>query len=372
MSNWELYRLLCRIIGGLDDAALGKVIRCDAFPRLVALAGEYDLEPALAVRLNEQAALIPGIAAELNHQLQHALKENTQHKLQMIAQAVKVARVLNTVGIEPVFLKGTALLLGESQLPVGFRKQVDIDLLVAPEHIPEACEALTADGYLFYDFDSAQPEPFTDTAKALRLSTHHHHLPPLGRQEYGTLLELHKYPLPRRFQKHLTVADLLATSVTTESHGAKFLLPSPGFQLTHLVLGTFINDSYAARFDFPIRTGQDYLEIINNRAEPIKKTLTPSSASGLNSAMRVFEQLVSELMEPPTDKRLHSSPDIQQRLGLMERRFNSPTIAKLLDLQARWRYLGISLWYDSGKLPAYLKRRLQRHKPETTLISGEQ
>ena len=371
MSNWELYRLLCRIIGGLDDTALGAVIHRDAFPRLVALAGEYDLEPALAVRLNEQATLIPGIPVQLHDQLQQALQANTQHKLQMIAQAIKVARVLNSVGIEPVFLKGTALLLGESPLAVGFRKQVDIDLLVAPENIAAACEALTADGYFFYDFDRTEPEPFADTPTALELSAHHHHLPPLGKQGYGTLLELHKQPVRRRFQTQLSVARLLDTAILTQSHGAKFLLPAPAFQLMHLALGTFLNDSYAARFDFPLRAGQDYLEIIS-RGTPVSITQLPAlSGSRFGHAMQLFEQLVVELMAPHCSTRLYPACDIRNRLRIMEQRFNSRSIGRLLDLQARWRYLGLSLWYDSGKLPAYLNRMLQDRKPGKTTVIGE-
>ena len=87
--------------------------------------------------------------------------------------------------------------------------------------------------------------------------------------------------------------------------------------------------------------------------------------------MQLFEQLVVELMAPHCGTRLYPARDIRSRLRIMEQRFNSRPVGRLLDLQARWRYLGLSLWYDSGKLPAYLNRMLQDRKPGKTTVIGE-
>lgn len=350
MNNWDLFKLLCRIIGGQDSTALSIVIQKKALIRLVELAGEYELLPAVAARINEQRGLSSDIPAELNHQLQQSLKQNTGHKLQMIAQAVKVARVLNTAGIEPMFLKGTALLLADTQVPTGFRKQLDIDLLVAPQQIEAACEALKSDGYRFYDFEQSEPKLYSNINQAVQRSAHHHHLPEMGKQDYNTLLELHKEPLPRRFQKQLCTKNLLQAPIPVERHGARFYFPAAELQLMHLVLGSFVNDSYASAYNFPIRAGHDYIETAN------QGSIQEASMSKASKEIQVFEQLVVELMKLPEEKRLFPAIDVSRRLALMEKRFNSPATARLLAVQARWRHLGNALWYDAGKLPAYLLR----------------
>ena len=54
MTNWELFRQLCRIIGGQDDHALADTVAAGLFPALVDMAQRQDLLPALAVRCEEQ------------------------------------------------------------------------------------------------------------------------------------------------------------------------------------------------------------------------------------------------------------------------------------------------------------------------------
>lgn len=359
MTNWELFRNLCLIIGGQDSKALGEVIDQDGFPRLVKLAQDRELLPALATRLNEQANLKDRVPAEFYDQLQQALIENTQKKFQIMAQAIKLTRVLNAEGIEPLFLKGTAQLLTNPDVPVGFRKQVDIDLLVAPKQIDAACEAMKKDGYLFFDTRRPESETFTDTARAREISAHHHHLPPMGKPGYEATVELHKYPLRRRFQGALSREQMAQSAVAYESHGARFSIPSPGCQLLHLTLGEFIHDGYAARYEFPIRAGRDYIGILSQASGRSAAQLHVKSNHKFSTALPLFEQLVSELMGVPDGKRLYPSCRIRKRFNIMEQRLESSTIARMLDQQERWRYLALSLWYDRTKLPAYLRRRLQ-------------
>lgn len=69
--------------------------------------------------------------------------------MQISAQALKLTRQLNRAGIAPLFLKGTARLLTADDKKLGFRKQLDIDLLVEPTQLEAACELFLADGYSF-------------------------------------------------------------------------------------------------------------------------------------------------------------------------------------------------------------------------------
>jgi hypothetical protein len=127
--------------------------------------------------------------------------------------------------------------------------------------------------------------------------------------------------------------------------------------LTHLVLGEFIHDGYAARFEFPVRAGQDYLSILNKHRASLKEIASLLTGNTYQKKLKLFEQLATELMALPAQMRLFPPVSINQRLQIMEKRYESTTLATALDMQARWRYLGLSLWHDRGKLPGYLKRQ---------------
>ena len=360
MTNWELFKRLCLIIGGQNGDSIVQVIDQGCFSRLTALAAERDLLPSLATRVDEHSGLIDRIPADSKEKLHTALAENTHRKLQIKAQAIKLARTLNTAGIEPLFLKGTARLLTNPDTPVGFRKQVDIDLLVPTSQIDETCEALRDDGYLFVDFGQPKPEFFSDMTRAHQISAHHHHLPPMVKQGYETTLELHKHPLSRQFRNALPLESLLQSAIARECHVAKFLVPSPRDQLMILTLGKFNYDGYAARYDFPLQAGADYIEIVNQLAAESLASMRTAGERESSTALRLFEQLVYELMGLPDRKRLHTPWRIDGRLKVMERRINSSAVSTALDFQARWRYLALSLLYDSGKMPAYVARQIRR------------
>ena len=101
MTNWEIFKRLCLIIGGQHSSALAEAIDQDCFDQLTAMAEQRDLLPALATRLDEQNGLKTRVTADLKDKLKQALADNTQRKLQIKAQAIKLARALNAVGIEP-------------------------------------------------------------------------------------------------------------------------------------------------------------------------------------------------------------------------------------------------------------------------------
>jgi hypothetical protein len=297
------------------------------------------------------------VPAHLQEKLTEALLLNTRRKLQIKSQAIKLSRVLNGIGISPLFLKGTALLLEDDDTPVGFRKQVDIDVLIEQDDLQAACDALCQDGYAFYDLTGKEPVTFSDTRRALALGAHHHHLPPLAKPGYDATVEIHKHPLRRRFQSALPLQAIYQSARTCQSHGASYRVSSPSFQLMQLVLGEFIHDGYAARFEFPVRAGHDYMAILDkNRADFTEIGLSPLG-NPYQKKLQLFEQLATELMASPAQMRLFQPVPIKKRVQIMEKRYESTTLATALDMQARWRYLGLSLWHDRGKLPGYLKRQ---------------
>jgi hypothetical protein len=356
MTNWELFRRLCRVIGGQDDHTLAETVATGLFPALVDMAQHQDLLPALAVRCEEQLASNEITNSPESKLLTQALRDNTLRNMQISAQALKLTRQLNAAGITPLFLKGTIQLLAQDAKNLGFRKQVDIDLLVEPKQLEAAADVFLAHGYGFYEFSddpTSKPTLLPDTFTAIKRSAAHHHLPPLAKDGYATTVELHRHFLPKRFQRKNPLQPLFNTASEQQSHGANFLIPSADYQIIHLLLGKVIHDGHLARRTFPIREACDYINVLENKKESINQDLV---AQHCGKAYPIFSQLVADFMIYKPGGTIINTGDISRRLQIMQKRYDSPGLAKLLDAHARALHLGYSLLHSPAKLPAYLNR----------------
>ncbi len=312
--------------------------------------------PALAVRCGEQLTSNQVLNNPEVELLTQALRENTVRNMQISAQAIKLTKQLNNAGITPLFLKGTVQLLTADTKNLGFRKQVDIDFLVEPAQLEAAAEVMLADGYGFYQFPadpSSEPTLLSDTSTAIKLSAAHHHLPPLVKNGYATTVELHRHFLPKRFQRKIPLQPLFNTASEQQSHGANFLIPSAEYQIIHLLLGKVIHDGHLARRTFPIREACDYVSLLESEKGNINQDLV---ARHCGKAYPIFSQLVAELTTYKPEGAITTIGDISQRMQLMQKRYDSPGLAKLLDAHARALHLGYSLLHSPAKLPAYLNR----------------
>jgi hypothetical protein len=320
------------------------------------VARQQDVLPALAVRCSEQVPDNPALDSAEGEQLRQAFRDNTFRNMQICAQAIKLARQLNRVDITPLFLKGTALLLPGHQRPPGFRKQVDIDLIVQPAELEQATAVLLADGYRFYhhhdQFATLTPA-LRDHRTALAASGAHHHLPPFSKNGYAATVELHRHHLPKRFQRSNPLAPLFTTAVQGESHGAKFLTPAVEHQLIHLLLGKLVNDSFLARRLFPLREGCDYICLLENTRGKVDRRIIEQHCGTI---LPLFDGLATELMACQPAATHQPNRAVSARLHTMRRRYNSTLMGSLLDTYARALHLAVSLRHNPAQLPAYLQR----------------
>ncbi|AFL51263.1 hypothetical protein ABIE78_002928 [Sinorhizobium fredii] len=74
-------------------------------------------------------------------------ERNAERNSRLSAQLTEAIGCLNGVGVEPIMMKGAALLLGWEHRAVGARLLTDLDILVRPEEIPDAIAALRRIGY---------------------------------------------------------------------------------------------------------------------------------------------------------------------------------------------------------------------------------
>lgn len=355
-KKWTLFRALCRVLGDQDHHLLQEIVAAGKFPSLVELAHQQEVLPAMAVRCGEyipKHQIMSSVEGEL---LKKALHDNTVRNMQISAQALKIATLLNKADIAPLFLKGTAQLLDPKTKNLGFRKQLDIDLLVKPEQLETASNLLLADGYEFYDFTNSAhsgPTLLPDPVKAIRGSTAHHHLPPLLKKNYSTTVELHRHFLPKRFQREIPLEPMFSTAIPMNRNEIRFLFPSTEYRIVHLILGKFVHDGHLTRRTFPIREACDYASLLENNKGHIDFALV---AKHCRNEHDLYSQLMAELMGYPPQTNRTAARAIDKRIQTMQRRYDYRTLGKLWDSYARVLHLSRSLVHSPAKLPAYLGR----------------
>jgi hypothetical protein len=359
--NWAIFQALCKLIGEQDDGALKNILDDNLLPQIIEQAISQDVLPALAARCFAQPQLASAIKNREKQYLRAALLENTQRNMQIVAQTIKLTRSLNNVNIIPLFLKGTAQLFTSNKEQPGFRKQVDIDLIVEQGALPEACEALMAEGYGFYQEQrtpDGQPSLLYDIQAALKISSGHHHLPPLVKPGQVATVELHRHFLPKRFQKPVPIEPLFESARKHESHGVTFLVPSTEYQILHIVLGRLVHDGYMTRREFPIREALDYIDLTATAASDFDCDLLERHCA---KQLGIFSQLVSEMMGYIPESSLSKGSNIKYRMRLLQKRCDSHLVANILNAYARAEHLSYSMLYSPAKLPAYLHRIFQRN-----------
>ena len=355
-SNWSIFSILCEVLGGQNDQRLIQAEMNRQLPALFDIAAVNDVLPALAVRCNDQQVSTDTLSEHQRSKLKQALIDNTVRNMQIKAQALKITTQLNRAGITPLFLKGTVQLLDPSTKDLGFRKQVDIDLLVEPEQLAIAADIFLAEGYNFCNTTAESYSKSTsllNTSTAIKSSAAHHHLPPLIKEGYETSVELHRHFLPKRFQQKNPLGPLFKRAQVQQSHGARFLTPSFDHQITHLILGKVVHDGHLVRRTIPIREACDYIRLSETGKEFIDWNSLPRQCS---DAHAVFSNIIEALMLYPANGASINPRKTAVQLQILQKRYNSPTIANLLDAHARALHLMSSFLHSPAKLPAYLRR----------------
>jgi hypothetical protein len=357
MNRWQLYQLLCALLGEHDvPAQLQRLTRLDLCRDLLELAEAQAVLPALAHTMTQDADQGQMLPAPWRDSLHKSLLDNVRRNLGVSKTALEAARILNAAGTVPMFFKGSAGLLDKLYPSIGYRILQDIDLLVPKQDIARASEALLAGGFDFCRIDYAnraalRPVETRRERHALQEQyRHHHHLPPLLKRGDGACLELHHHPLPRRWHGRLGLDEILSRAETRDYHGARFLVPDPELAIVLAILSRFASDGLYARYDFPLPQAGDV--ICQHRR-----------AAGLGAALDgdfirrkcgrhfpVFAGLLKRLVHHDITDAAASRSQFSLYLGLMRLKANSPSTARALDLQGRIRHVCQVLANDPAKL----------------------
>ena len=177
----RIYPVLFEIVSAIvrnDSAALSRLIRAVDLERLAVVAQRHRCGPLLA----EGMGMLPQdeLARGLAQRLAASRWAAASRAAKLREQLTTVLGILNARQIAPVLLKGAAR-LWRQDADCRLHDSSDLDLLVAPDEIEAAREALCGAGYRESDADPG-PEFYG----------HHHHARPLYPPGAGVAVELHR------------------------------------------------------------------------------------------------------------------------------------------------------------------------------------
>lgn len=184
------------------------------------------------------ASLDPDLAQYL--EAVHGL--NVVRNRRVLAQAREAAAALNAVAIEPVFLKGLAILLLNLAPDLGARLVGDIDLLVTGDRFDAAAQALRAIGYR----DLAPPNPDV------------HDRGKLMRPDRPAMIELHQFPVPINLEHLIPTRELLdGAQLLASAAPARARAPRPEHLVLHNVIHAMLHHRGFALAEVSLRDALD-------------------------------------------------------------------------------------------------------------------
>ncbi|MGZ2439589.1 hypothetical protein ACVI55_002025 [Sinorhizobium medicae] len=112
--------------------------------QVIALANESLTVASLAVAARKYADDIP---EDVRQYLSLIYDRNAQRNRRLLAQLTEAASCLNRIGVEPVLMKGAAILISQKMDEIGARMLTDLDILVRPADMVSSIGALKDIGY---------------------------------------------------------------------------------------------------------------------------------------------------------------------------------------------------------------------------------
>ena len=200
----------------------GSVSPCSIAPQtdweqVVAFASAQLVLPALYPAIERVGLPVPDDAHTFLLRIHAA---NAARNLQMGNALLSIGSALNSEGIEPVLLKGAALLASDPSSLVPWRFLSDLDLLVPAWALPKAVAALQDLGYEARDGDYV---PERDA-----------HYPALIAPGGAFAVELHTRMFAERAMPALE-AQLPAHAQAIVRDGVRLRLPTAAHRIAHLI-----------------------------------------------------------------------------------------------------------------------------------------
>jgi len=217
MTRWEAFTTVCSYLraGFLDGERTHQAEL--TWELMIEVASFHCVTPTLAACFDPDSD-VPG---DVRDYFGSTLALNKKRNEQILSTLARVAGLLNAIDIEPVLLKGGALLVEGIYPQSSTRLLGDIDILIPKNRSAEASAALKAAGY---DTKSSAVSPPT-----------HHHLPMLLDPETGAGVELHTDVISRSADAVIATDWFCEMLRPILFRGQRVRLPEPTRNLGHII-----------------------------------------------------------------------------------------------------------------------------------------
>ena len=216
MTNKELFYFLgkCLALGENEksDRAVMNAIRKNKvdWKRFVAAASDHLVLPSVYLRFKRHG-IIPYLSGELADHLRMVYELNYLRNTEALKQIDRINRLLATMGIVPIYLKGAGNLLDDLYEDIGERMIGDIDLLVSDAEFLPAAYLLKKNGY-------GHKVPFFEDDIILK------HFPRMLHPNESLAVEVHRVPVDTDLADHLNYTIVSAKKKPVEKGAPCFVL----------------------------------------------------------------------------------------------------------------------------------------------------
>ena len=280
MTRWEAFSSVCAhlragLLGGEHPHATDV-----AWESMIEVASFHYATTTLAACLAADADA-PG---DVRDYFRSALALNEKRNEKILATLARVAGLLNAIDIEPLLLKGVALLVDGIYPQASMRLLGDIDLLIPTGRSAEACAALKAAGY--------------DTKWSAVAPPTHHHLPMQLDPETGTGVELHTDVISRSPDAVIATNWFCEMARPASFRGQRVRLPEPTRNAGHIIFHSEIFHEHYALNKVQLRHLVDLALLRARHEEAISwdELDRRFSAAGFGEVLATYLHLASELL----------------------------------------------------------------------------
>ena len=224
MNRFEALAFTLRCLAfetGNDDSKLRSEITGGNidWPLVVKVASQYYVSPAFCWALSRKG-LFDLLPEELRDYFGVIYDLNKERNTLLRQQAIDVCRLLNSVDVAPLILKGAANLLDGVYENPGIRLIGDIDILVQPDELTQCVKTLHEAGY--QNQHEARPG--------------RHHYPPLAHNNYVAVVEAHTAVTVLPYSRMLSTDEMLLDSILLKVDDTKIRIPSPSHRTLHNII----------------------------------------------------------------------------------------------------------------------------------------
>ena len=207
-----------------QEIRTGKIV----WEQIVQLSSIQFVLPALFIRL-EKASLLNELPSDLVEYMEYLTNLNRERNLQILDQIRDIGTLLNSHGIAPIFLKGTALLLLPLYEDIAERMVGDIDFLVEESEMVKAAQLLIDVGY--------QPK-CKFNPELIKITKHY---PRLTNFNYPAAVEIHRQVIVPPHDKQFKSSEIIRDKRKITGQCGVYI-PSAEHLIIHNTLNVQVND----------------------------------------------------------------------------------------------------------------------------------